>query len=111
MPSSVRLAEVLENLADCAFFDVGDVVSFIPGRCIIRVVDRNEICPEQRRRVVLSNELQKSLIQTLFDIFVALQSSQIAVNLGTAATRTDCLPYEILLSEFVNIFGFKLVVN
>jgi hypothetical protein len=111
MPSSIRFFEVLGNLAICVFLDEGDVVSFIPGNCTMQAVDRREIWPEQRWRVVLSNKHQKSFVQTLLDVLVALQSSQNDVDLGVEAARTDCLPIEILLREFINIFGLKLIVN
>jgi hypothetical protein len=99
MSSSVRFFEVLGNLAICVFLDEGDVDSFIPGNCIMQVVDRREIQPEQRWRVVLSNKLQKSFVQTLLDVFMALQSFQNDVDLGAEAARTDCLPYEIFFLQ------------
>jgi hypothetical protein len=85
MSSSVRYFEVLGNFAICVFLDEGYVDSFIPGNCIMEVVDRCEIWPEQRWRVVLSNKHQKFFVQTLLDVFVALQSSQNDVDLGAEA--------------------------
>jgi hypothetical protein len=111
MPSSVRLVEVLGNLVICVFLDEGDVDSFIPGNCIMQVVDGREIWPEQRWRVVLSNKHQTFFVQTLLDVFVALQSFQNDVDLGAEAARTDCLRYEVLLCKFFNIFGLIFVVN
>jgi hypothetical protein len=67
------------------FLNAGDFISFIPGNCIMQEVDGHEIQPEQRWRVVLSNKHQKSFVQTLLDIFVALQSSQNDVDLGVEA--------------------------
>jgi hypothetical protein len=52
----------------------------------MQAVDRSEIWPEQRWRVVLSIKHQKSFVQTLLDVFVALQSSQNDVDLGVVAT-------------------------
>jgi hypothetical protein len=52
----------------------------------MQAVDRREIWPEQRWRDVLSKKHQKFFVQTLFDVFVALQSSQNEVDLGVVAT-------------------------
>jgi hypothetical protein len=111
MPSSVRFFEVKENFAIFVFLNEGDIVSFIPVNCIMQVVDRREIWPEQRWRVVLSKKHQKSFVQILLDVFNALQSSQNDVDLGVEATSTDCLLYEVLLSKFLNMFGLIFVVN
>jgi hypothetical protein len=86
MSSSVRFVEVQENFAICGFLNEGDIISFIPVNCIMQVVDRHEIWPEQRWRVVLSNIHQKLFVQTLLDVFVALQSSQNDIELGVEAT-------------------------
>jgi hypothetical protein len=68
------------------FLNEGDIVSFIPGICIMQVVDGHEVQPEQRWRVVLSNKHQKFFVKTLLDVFVALQSSQNDEDLGVEAT-------------------------
>jgi hypothetical protein len=86
MPNSVRLVEVQENFEICVFLNEGDVLSFIRGNCIMQVVDGREIWPEQKWRVVLSNMHQKIFVQTLLDVFVALQISQNDVDLGVVAT-------------------------
>jgi hypothetical protein len=86
MSSSIRFFEVLGNLAISVFLDEGDVDSFIPGNCIMQVVDRHEIQPEQKWRVLLSIKHQRFFVQTLFDVFVALQSSQNDIDLGVEAT-------------------------
>jgi hypothetical protein len=52
----------------------------------MQVVDRREIWPKQRWRVVLSNKHQHFFVQTLLDVFVALQSSRNDVDLGVEAT-------------------------
>jgi hypothetical protein len=68
------------------FLNEGDVVSFVRGNCITKVVNGHEIWPKQRWGVVLSNKVQKFVVQTFIDVFVALQSSQNDVDLGVAAT-------------------------
>jgi hypothetical protein len=77
----------------------------------MQAVDRREIWPEHRWTVVLSKKHQKSFVQTLLDIFVALQSSQNDVDRGVEAALTDCLPYEVFLSKFLNMFSLKFVVD
>jgi hypothetical protein len=77
----------------------------------MQTVDRREIWPEQRWRVVLSNKHQKSFVQILLDVFVALQISQNDVDRGVEVALTDCLPYEVFLSKLLNMFGLKFVVD
>jgi hypothetical protein len=82
MSNSNQFFEVQENFAISVFLDEGDVDSFIPGNCIMQVVDGRKIWPEQRWEVVLSIKHQKNFVQTLLDVFVAFQSSQNDVDLG-----------------------------
>jgi hypothetical protein len=109
MPNSVQFFEVLGNLAICVFLDEGDVLSFIPGNLIMQAVDRHEIQPEQRWRVVLSNKHQKFFVQKLLDVFVALQSSQNYIELGVEAHEQIACHLRYFLANFSTCLVLNLL--